>query len=201
MDGTEKLLENTEEKVSSKGSLIYRALVALGSLLFLVSWFMPWWTIDIEGFGLRMVHIRPWGLIIDERMGDFAILLKGSEMPSFFTPLMWLYFALCVLALVVGFVVCVKAIRLGKLKMTLSQLLIGGVGLSYFIAGIVMAVFASYRMEKMGVPLVGRTFIDLGDPVIAFLDTYLLPGYYLIYVAAFVLILTALFEKKILGKR
>ncbi len=184
MDGTENLTEKTEEKSSKKGTLIFRALVALGTVLFLVSWFMPWWTIDIEGFGNRMVHIRPWGLIIDERMGDFKILLKGSEMPSFFTPLMWLYFALCVIALVVGFIICSKAIRLGKLKITLSQLLVGGVGLSYFIAGIVMAVFAGYRMEKMGVPLVGRTFLDLGDPVIAFLDTYLLPGYYLIYVAA-----------------
>ncbi len=201
MDGTENLSEKTEEKSSKKGTLILRALVALGSLLFLVSWFMPWWTIDIEGFGNRMVHIRPWGLVIDERMGDFRILLKGSEMPAFFTPLMWFYFALCVIALVVGFIVCVKSIRLGKLKMTLSQLLVGGVGLSYFVAGIVAAVFASFKMEKMGVPLVGRTFLDLGDPVIAFLDTYLLPGYYLIYVAAVVLILTAIFEKKILGKR
>jgi len=119
-------------------------------------------------------------------------------MPVWFASFMWTYLGLCMLALLVGAFAGKKEIRIGKFHMGLDQFLIGGVGLSYFVVGIVTAIFASIRCQSsMGIPLLGRTFIDLGDPLIAYVNSRFLPGYWLIYVAALLLIVLALLRGKI----
>lgn len=180
---------------------LYRGLVVVGAGLMLVTWFMPWWTIDVEGFACDVVQIRPWGLEICDQMGDFEVLMKGAEMPAWFGTLMWVYLGVCMVALVLSLFVRGKGISLGKFKFSLSQLLIGGVGASYVVAGIVAAVYAAYRMKQaFDVPLVGRAFIDMGDPIIAYVDTKLLPGYFLIYAAGLMLLGLGLFRNKITGE-
>lgn len=167
----------------------------------LVSWFKPWWTIDIEALGKEMVYIRPWGLEMDERMGSFAILVKGAELPAWLGPFMWAYLGLCLLALLVGAWAQGISLTLGKIKVRLAQILIGGVGLSYIIAGLVAAGFASMKLKSsMDIPLQGHAFIDLGDPFITYVDTRLLPGYYLIYVTGILCLVLALLSNKIVGE-
>jgi hypothetical protein len=191
-------MKSTDTKASSSGVWVFRILVLAAAGVMVVSWLLPWWNVDIEMFGNDMVQIRPWGLTMDERLGDFTVLMKGSEMPVWFAPFMWVYFGLCMLALLVGAFVGNIEVGIGKFKIQLSQFLIGGVGLSYFVVGIVTYIFASIRcMECMGIPLLGRSFIDLGDPLITYVESRFLPGYYLIYVAALLLVALAFLRSRI----
>ena len=179
---------------------LYRVLVAAGGGIMLVSWFMPWWTIDIEELGPDLVQIRPWGLAVSDRLGSFDILIKGAAMPDWFGPAMFAYLGLCILALLVGMFVRGKTFGFGKLKLNLSQILVGGVGASYIVAGIVMAVYASMRLVSFyNTPLQGRSYVDLGD-MHTYITTTLLPGYYLIYVAGVVLGVVALLRDRITGE-
>jgi hypothetical protein len=188
----------TDAKASNTGIWIFRVLVVAVAGVMLVSWFLPWWTVDIEAFGNDMVQIRPWGLVLDERMGDFKVLLKGADMPVWFAPFMWTYLGLCMIALLAGSWVRDKELDFGRFKIKLSQLLIGGVGFSYFVVGIVTAIYGSMRCRAcMGVPFLGRSFINLGEPLITYIESRFLPGYYLIYVTAILLIALALLRDKI----
>lgn len=186
-------------KVSNSAAWVFRGLVLAAAVLMLVSWLLPWWTVDIESFGSDMVQIRPWGLALNVRMGDFKVLMKGADMPVWFAPFMWTYFGACMLALLAGAFMGRKEIGIGKFKIDLDQLLIGGTGFSYFVVGIVTAIYGSMRSNQiMGIPLLGRSFIDLGDPLVTYVNSRFLPGYYLIYVVALLLIALAVLRDKIL---
>jgi len=130
---------------------------------------------------------------MNERLGDFVIFLKGADMPGWFGIFMWAYLVLCLLALLVGlWVKDGKKIGFGKFKLELNQILVGGVGASYIVVGIVAAVFASIRTKAlMGVPLLGRSFLDLGGEFVTFVESRFLIGYYLVYIVAILLIALA----------
>lgn len=193
--------EVKKEKVNPVRAWLFRLLVLVGAGGILYTWFQPWWSMDIEGFGHDMIQIRPWGIALNERMGGFAIYVKGAEMPGWWEPFVWVFLGLMMLALLVGMFIR-GDLRLGKLRISLSQFLIGGVGLAYIATGVIMAVYASMRMKAMmDIPLVGTGFIDYGDPLIANVYTRLTDGYYLIYAAGGLLLLLALFKKLITGAR
>ena len=102
------------------------------------------------------------------------------------------------LALLVGAFIGRKEVGIGRFKIDLDQLLIGGTGLSYFVVGIVTAIYGSMRSKQiMGIPLLGRSFIDLGDPLVTFVESRFMLGYYLIFVTALLLIALAFFRDKI----
>jgi hypothetical protein len=50
------------------------------------------------------------------------------------------------------------------------------------------------------IPLQGRVLFDLGDPLVAYVSTRLLPGYYLIFVAGILLLVLAVIQDTITGK-
>jgi hypothetical protein len=181
---------------------LFRILVVASAGVMLYSWFQPWWTIHIEELGNNMLQIRPWGLIVDARLGSYDILIKGAAMPDWFGPMMWVYLGLCMLALLVGLFVLRKDLNvIGRLKVNLSMLLVGGVGFSYLVAGVVMAVYASTRLKSFyDVPLQGRMSIELSD-MHSYVESSLLPGYYLIYVAGGLLVVLALLRGVIIGKK
>jgi hypothetical protein len=191
-------MDDKEKKVSNTGVWVYRLLVAGAGGLMLVSWLLPWWTIDAESFGPNLVQIHPWGLEMNERLGDFVIFLKGANMPGWFAPFMWVYLGLCMIALLVGLWEQGKKVGIGKFKIKLSQFLIGGVGLSYVVAGIVAAIYASIRTKSlMHVPLLGRSFLDMGGEFTTFVESRFLIGYYLVYVAGILLIALAFLRSRI----
>jgi hypothetical protein len=137
---------------------------------------------------------------VSERLGSFDILIKGAAMPEWFAPFMWAYLGVCMIALLIGLFVRGKEFGFGKIKLNLSQILIGGVGLSYIVAGVVAAVYASMRLgDFYHTPLQGRAYVDLGD-MHTYITSSLLPGYYLIYVAGLVLLVLALLRDKITGE-
>jgi hypothetical protein len=187
--------------MSSSRVWLYRALVVAGGAFMVVVWFMPWWEMDVAELGRDIVMIRPWGLETAQSLGGFQILMKRATMPDWFAPMMWAYLGLCMLALLVGLFVKRIEFGIGKFKLALSQILIAGVGFSYVVAGIVMAVYATIRTSQFyELPLQGHATIDLGDPLIATTDTTLTTGYYLIYVAGLVLIALGLLRDRIVGK-
>jgi hypothetical protein len=190
-----------EFKLSKNRVWVFRILVAAAAGLMLVTWFLPWWNMDVEGFSYKALQIRPWGLVMSQKMTSFAILMKGAELPVWFPSFMWTYLALCMIALLVGMFVRGKEFRFGKLKFTLSHLLVGGVGLSYIVAGLVAAVYAGMRMQNsFGVALQGRTHIELGDPLTTYVNTSLQPGWYLIFVTGILFLVLAIFRDKITGE-
>jgi hypothetical protein len=202
MNAMETMTDTGVAKASSARVWLFRVLVVVVAGMMLVSWFLPWWTIDVEQLGNDIVQIRPWGLQMDDRLGGFEILLKGAPMPVWFAPFMWTYLGLCMAALLVGLVVGEKKIGFGGFKIKLSQFFVGGVGFSYIVAGIVAAVYASMRMKSMGdVPLQGRALVDLGDPLVTYVDTRLLLGYYLIFVVGVLFLVLALLRDKIIGEK
>jgi hypothetical protein len=179
---------------------LFRVLVAVAAVVMLISWSLPWWTIDIEELGPDLVQIRPWGLAVNERLGSFDILIKGAAMPDWFAPCMWAYLGLAMIALLVGLWVRGKEFGIGRFKLNLSQILIGGVGFSYIVAGIIAVVYASIRMRSFySTPIQGRVYVDLGD-MHTYVTTSLLPGYWLIYVAGLLLIVLALLRDKVTGE-
>jgi len=191
-----------EAKVSNTRVWIWRLLVVIGAAILLYAWFQPWWTIDVEGFGDKIAEIRPWGLVVDERVGGFAILLKGTEMPPWFAPFMWVFLGLLVIALLVALFVRGKdLLKLGGMGFNLSEILVAGAGIACIVCVIVAAVYASMRMKAtFEVPLQGRAFIDMGEPLIAWVDTYLLPGFYLMGVAGVVLTVLGFGRREITGE-
>jgi hypothetical protein len=202
MNTTETMTNTRVTKASSARIWLFRVLVVVVAGIMLVSWFLPWWSADIEALGNNIIQIRPWGLHMDERLGGFAILLKGAPMPAWFAPMMWTYFGACMIALLVGMAARERKISLSGYKINLSQFLVGGVGLSYIFAGIVAAVYASIRMKSMGeIPLQGRVLFDLGDPLVAYVSTRLLPGYYLIFVAGLLFLVLAVLHDTITGEK
>ena len=192
-------MDEMEKKMSNKGVWLFRVLVAAAGGVMLVSWLLPWWTIDAESFGPNLVQIHPWGLEMNERLGDFVIFLKGADMPGWFAPFMWAYLGLCMIALLVGlWIHNGKKVGIGKFKLELNQLLIGGVGVSYIVVGIVAAIFASIRTKTlMDVPLLGRSFLDMGGEFVTFVESRFLIGYYLVYVVAILLIALAFLRSRI----
>ena len=188
--------------MSSTRVWIWRLLVVIAAALMLYAWFQPWWTIDVEGFGDKIAEIRPWGLVIDERMGGFTILLKGTEMPAWFGLFMWVFLGLLVVALLVALFAGGKDIlKIGGMGFSLSELLVIAAGIACVVCVVVAAVFASVRMKAtFDVPLQGRAFIDMGDPLIAWVDTYLLPGFYMMGAAGVILTVLGFGRREITGE-
>jgi hypothetical protein len=179
---------------------IFRLLVVAGGGGMLYTWLRPWWTIDAESFGPDLVQIHPWGLGLNERLGDFVIFLKGSELPGWFAAFMWAYLVICMIALLVAlWVRSGVKVGFGKIKIELNKLLIGGVGASYIIVGAVAAIFASMRVKAlMNIPLLGRSWLDMGGEFQTFVESRFLTAYYLVYVVGLFLIILALIRDIIL---
>ncbi len=187
--------------MSSSRVWLFRGLVVVAAALMVVVWFMPWWVLDVAELGKNVVTIHPWGLETAQALGGFEVLMKRAAMPEWFAPMMWAYLGLCLIALVIGLFVRGKAFGIGKFKLALGQILIAGVGISYIVAAIVMAVYASMRTAQFyEIPLQGHAVVDLGDPVIATVDTSLALGWYLIYVVGIVLVVLGLLRDRITGK-
>ncbi len=164
----------------------------------LISWFMPWWKAAILELD-RSVLIRPWGLEHD--LGDLAGYIQGAEMPSWFAPFMWAYLGICMLVLLFSLFAPAKEVRLAKFQFSLSQLLVGGVGLSYIVALIVAVVYASMRVgEFWDLQLIGKTYVELGEIEKGYVEANLQLGYWVAWVAGVLLLVLGLLRNRIVGQ-
>lgn len=179
---------------------LYRVLTLAGAGMFVVSWFMPWWTAYVEYIKKTAVNIRPWG--VDMLLqAEYAAWLPNYDMPSIFTPAMWAYFGLCMLALLVSmFVSAKKRVGVGKLSLPWPTTLVMGVGFSYIVCVIVALIVIQMRLKEFyDAPLIGSTFFSQGE-VQSNVDTTLLPGFYLACATGPVIFVLGLLRRIIVGK-
>jgi hypothetical protein len=179
---------------------LFRVILLMLTALMVISWFMAWWSADIEAVMLyRAVIIHPWGLW--HELGPLEGYAAGADMPGWFAYIMWAYLGLCVIALLYSMFVKEKVIRVLKLKMSLPQLLIGIAGLSYVIVVIVAVVFAAIRTQDFfSIKLVGETTVTLTGGLSGIIEARFEIGYWLAWTAGLMLIALALLRNKIIGR-
>lgn len=187
--------------MSNSNVWLFRGLLFVGALLLLLSWFMPWWSINVYEIGENAAVIRPWGLETQLRDSEKA-LIAGAEMPPWFAPFTFTYLGIIVLVLFFCLLAPNKLFKFWNIKLTLPALLIGLVGLSYIVTVVLCFVIAKIRTGEYfgGVNLIGYTYIDLGEPYMSGADSGFLPGYWLACVVGPFLVILALLRDKITGE-
>jgi hypothetical protein len=151
-------LQATNTGRNSLRAWLFRLLVLIGAGLMLASWFSPWWGARISDLaGSDHIVLRPWGVEMVSEVRTYANRAL-YEMPVFFTPLMWAYIGLCMLALAVSLFV-ERQITVGRFRFSLPQLLVGFVGLSYVIAVVTAYTIAQIRSGAAGIDFVGTSIV------------------------------------------
>ncbi|WP_173930951.1 hypothetical protein [Chelativorans sp. Marseille-P2723] len=191
------------EQVSERRSLrfwLYGVLVLAGAGLMLASWFSPWWGAQISDLpGRDHMVLRPWGVELVSEVRTYANRALYS-MPGFFEPFMWTYLGVCMLALAVSIFVT-KTVSLGRFRISLAQLLIGFVGLSYLIAVVTAFIIAQIRSGAGGVQFIGTSLVF--NPITGSNTRFigaLKPGYWMAAATGPVLIVLALLRNVIIGR-
>ena len=176
----------------------FRGLVILNAGLMLLSWFMPWWRCEVEALNLKNgVVIHPYGLFLDLGVKNY---LQWATMPDYFTPLMWAYLGLVIVALLVGAWLINKNVKLFSRELNLSRWLIGIAGFSYIVVVICAVIIATIRAAEVGVPLLGRSFVAMGSMSVSWIEGHIMLGFWLACAAGLLFIVLALLRNKIIGK-
>ncbi|SMY06986.1 hypothetical protein [Flavimaricola marinus] len=140
---------------------ILRLLLVAAAALMVYSWFQPWWIGDIATIrGTDDLVLHPWGIdaVGPVRMASDPALY---EMPGFFEPFVWTYFAVAMLALLVSLFLNVK-FRLGPIRLPLATTLILIVGLSYLITVGLAYFIGDMRASGLDMSFIGRS--EYTDP-------------------------------------
>ena len=115
------------------GVWIFRVLLVAAAEFMVYSWFAPWWSATVAALpGKDHLVMRPWGVEVVAQVkasGDASLY----SMPWFFTPFMWTYLTVCMLALAASLFVT-RSLSIGPIKLPVAVILIGLVGLSYMLA-------------------------------------------------------------------
>lgn len=146
--------------MSNVRSWIFRGLVAIGIGGFVTAWILPWWGVYIQALGHDdKVRIYPYGLW--NNLGGWGGFMgNAGDMPWFFTPLMWVYFGLVIIALLFAVWKMDKSIRLFGRKFNLSKLLVGIVGFSVVVIILTFYLYAKARVESLGVDFIGQSYVE-----------------------------------------
>jgi hypothetical protein len=183
---------------------IFRILVLLGAGLLAYTWFQPWWTAYIVALETTAINIYPWGL---ESFvpAQYAAWIAGYDkaMPGWFTPFMWVYFGLCMAALLFSlFASSNKSIGIGKFKVSLPTAIVGGVGLSFIIVVISAVLVISAKIKGFyNAPLIGSIWLTMEEGKESAVDTSLLTAYYLACATGPILLILAITRRFIVGKK
>ncbi len=106
------------------------------------------------------ILIHPYGLEMNVHPDDLSYMgINNADnmMPSWFTPIMWGYLGLCILALLFSLYLGDKKVKLAKFSFKWSSLLVGIVGLSYVVAAITAVIIAMIRTGDSGLSFLGTT--------------------------------------------
>lgn len=135
------------------GVWIFRILLLAAAAFMFYSWFQPWWIADVAVVpGTDDLVLHPWGV---EAARQIRVQADPQlyAMPAFFSPFVWTYFAVAMLALAVSLFVNMK-LSLGRIKLPIAALLIAFVGLTYLLA-----VGLAYWIGGMRATAIGTNFI------------------------------------------
>lgn len=135
------------------GVWVFRVLLIAAAALMVYSWFAPWWSATVAALpGKDHLVMRPWGVEVVAQVkasGDASLY----SMPWFFTPFMWTYLTVCMLALAASLFVA-RTISLGRISLPLAAVLIGLVGVSYMAA-----IGIAYGVGELKAGWAGAKFI------------------------------------------
>jgi hypothetical protein len=174
------------------GAWIFRILVVAATALMVYSWFMPWWIADIAVIqGTDDLVLHPWGI---EAVGPVRMASDPSlyEMPGFFKPFVWTYFAVAMLAILASLFVDTK-LKLGPIRLPLAATLIILVGLSYLVTVGLAYYIGDMRASTMDMNFIGRS--EYTDPTShrkVRMDSDLQEGYWLALYAGVSLVVLGL---------
>lgn len=144
------------------GAWIFRILLVAAAAFMVYSWFQPWWSADVAVIqGTDDLVLRPWGI---EAVGPVRMAADPAlyEMPAFFTPMVWTYFAVAMLALLASLFVNVK-FSLGPIKLPLAATLIALVALSYLVTVGLAYWIGDMRATGMDIKFIGQS--EYTDPM------------------------------------
>jgi hypothetical protein len=180
---------------------VFRILILASIGLIMFGWFTPWWHANIVMIEAN-VWVRPWGLESDLSFYGAERYIQDAQMPVWFGPLMWTFLGISVLALLVGLFIKDRKISLGKLKISLPQLLIIKVGIAYTMVAIIGITYMAVEMSKYygGMKLMGTFHMDLGEPMVSDVHCILQLGYWIICCVGPLLIILGLLRNKITGR-
>jgi len=179
---------------------LFRFLVIVAAGLMILSWFLPWYVAYAYGYFEvpNGVIIHPYGLELN--LGEYAGYARGADMPVWFAPLMWVYLAICIIALISSMWLKHKEIKIGKRTLNLSSLLIGLVGFSYIVVGVLALIVAAIRTgDYFDMKLLEPCMIQ-EYPEVWVSGSFQL-GYYLVYGVGILCLVTAFIRGRIESKQ
>lgn len=180
-----------------------RGLVLVVAGLMVVSFIMPWWTCTIVGETAifeNAVTIYPYGLRCD--LAGFTAYTSGADMPVWFAPLMWTYLGVCVVFLLLSLFVKEKMFNLGKFRLSLPQMIIGGIGITYIVVVVLAIIIAAIRTgDFYGTHLIGHSYFFVSEFVQGDVYAGLQFGYWLACGVGPLCIALALLSNKIIGMK
>lgn len=183
---------------------IFRVLILIIAGFLIFTFIQPWWTAYIETLEINAVEVYPYGMVSNIPV-EYEYLVVGYDqvMPGWFTPFMWAYMGLCVLALIFSlFVSSSKKVGFGKLKISLPNALIGIVGISYIVViGAALLTISMNAANFFDTQLIGRVFVSMGGTHSSYVTTDLQTGFWLACIAGPLLIILALLRNKIIGNK
>ncbi len=186
---------------AATGMMIFRVLVLIGAVMWIASWFMPWWQAFIVYLKTPALVIRPWG--VDSFLPpEYAAEITGYDMPGIFAPFMWTYLVVAMGLLLYGMLVGSRE-RIGIGKFTLGPAgIVGLVGLSYILCVVVAVIVMQMRMSSFyNAQLFGSIYIAIDEGHRSYVDTSLQNGYYLACVTGPYLVLVSIIHRFLASKR
>jgi hypothetical protein len=182
---------------------LFRGLILIAAAFMVISFILPWWSSYIEELNVIVAKIFPYGLWLNmDEIGGYTYYMPGYQMPGWFTPAMWFYLGMCIVALIFSMFAKEKPIRLGKFNTTLPQFLVGFIGLSYIVVDIVFVIVAAIRTGDFfgGMPLLGEYNIVLQYPLAGVAHSQFEMGFYLSIGVGLLLVILSLLRNKIIVK-
>ncbi len=178
---------------------IFRVLIIIAMGMLILSFFSPWWIVNVTG-EMTMdspVIVRPYGLELN--LGGYAGYIRGAEMPVWFTPVMWVYFGMVILALIFSLFAKESNVKIWKIRTTLPKFIICLAGISYVVVVIAAVTVISIRASDFfNMKLLGKVLIS-DHPIVYAVGT-LQPYYWLACATGPLIIILSLLRNKIIGK-
>lgn len=190
--------------VSGVRTAVFGLLTVVGGALFMYSWFQPWWSAFIVALKENGITIFPYAMVVGGGLKDYPQLLEGADMPDWFFKAMWIYLGLAMGVLVYSLFLGEERVKLFKFNLSVSQLLVGFVGLSIIIFFVTFLVVVAVRASGFyNAPLQGTVFVHTAEHegnAESYVNTGLQMGFWLAVVAGPFLTALAVFRDKIVGR-
>ena len=143
------------------GVWIFRVLVVAAAAFMVYTWFQPWWVADVAVIkGTDDLVLHPWGVEVVRQVRVQADPALYS-MPGFFTPFVWTYFGVAMLALAASLFIN-RTLSLGPIRLPIATILILLVGLSYLTTVGLAYGIGTLRAEGIDVAFIGKS--EFTDP-------------------------------------